>query len=499
MLLSSTVVVGVVRPVTAQGTIYIRPDGSVDPETASIQRVGDTYTFTGDIYSPFVLDKSAIVVERDNIVLDGAGYSLQGVGNGMGINVTSRSNATIKNLEIKKFGVGIIIWESSNNTIFGNTITKNDVGIGLWQVSGNKISGNIIIANNGTGIAISGNSALNNVVGNYVANNKVGIGFGYGTLNIIAGNYIANNEEGIYFGGNPPVLGASNNTLYRNSLINNTKQVNDYHWTTSFSSPSINTWDNGKEGNYWSDYKDRYPNATELNSSGIWGTSYVLDQYNKDNYPLMSNPLPPPSDTTPPTIVIVSPENKSYPVNNVSLTFTVNETVFRMAYSLDGQSNVAITENTTLTELPEGSHSIIVYASDSFGNTGASSTVLFTIDMSPPSISILSPENKTYDTTDIPLTFALNEPASWMAYSLDGQTSVTIAGNVTLSVLPEGSHSVIVYAKDTAGNAGASEIIYFNIAPFPITLIVAVIVIIVIVGAALLIYFTKAKKTGKAA
>jgi hypothetical protein len=171
-----------------------------------------------------------------------------------------------------------------------------------------------------------------------------------------------------------------------------------------------------------------------------------------------------------------------------------------MAYSIDGQSNVAITGNATLTELPERPHSIMVYASDSFGNTGASSAVLFTVDMSPPSISILSPENKTYDTTDIPLTFAMNEPASWMAYSLDGKMNVTIAGNVTLAVLPEGSHSVVVYANDTAGNAGASEIIYFNIAPFPITLIVAAIVIIVIVGAVLLIYFTKAKKTtGKAA
>jgi parallel beta-helix repeat protein len=500
VLLSSAVVVGVVRPVTAPGTIYIRPDGSVDPETAPIQRVGDTYTFAGDIYSPFVLDKSAIVVERDNVVLDGAGYSLQGVGNGMGINVTSRGNVTVENLEVKKFGVGIIIWESSNNTIFGNTITQNDVGIGLWQVSDNKISGNIIIANSGTGIAIAGSSTLNNAVGNYIANNKVGIGFGYGTSNIIAENYIANNEEGIYFGGNPPVLGASNNTLYRNSFINNTKQVNDYHWTNSFSRPSINTWDNGKEGNYWSDYKDRYLNARELNSSGIWNTSYVLDQYNKDNYPLMSNPLPPPPDTTPPAIIIISPENKSYPVNNVSLTFAVNETVFRMTYSIDEQSNVAITDNTTLTELPEGSHSIIVYASDSFGNTGASNTTLFTIDMSPPSISILSPENKTYDTTDISLTFALNEPASWMAYSLDGKTSVTIAGNVTLAALSEGSHSIVVYAKDAAGNAGTSEIIYFNVEPFPITLIVAVIVIIVIVGAALLIYFKKAKKTtGKAA
>jgi parallel beta-helix repeat protein len=500
-LLSAAVVIGVVRPdtVTAPGTIYIRPDGSVDPETAPIQRAGDTYTFTEDIYSPFVLDMSALVVEKDNIVLDGAGFSLQGVGNGLGINVTSRSNVTIENLEVKKFDVGIIIWESSNNTIFENTLTENDVGVGLWHVSDNKISGNIIFANSETGIAISDNGTLNDVVGNYLANNWVGIGFGYGTLNIIAENYIANNEEGIYFGGDPPTLGASDNTLYRNSFINNTKQTNDNHWTNSFSRPSINTWDNAKEGNYWSDYKDKYPNATELDNSGIWNASYILDQYNKDNYPFMSDPLPPPSDTTPPAIVIISPENKSYALNNVSLTFTVNETVFRMAYSIDGQSNVAITANTTLTELPEDSYSIIVYASDSFGNAGISNTTLFTIDLSPPSVSILSPENKTYDATDIPLTFKLNELALSMAYSLDGQTNVTIAGNVTLAVLPVGSHSVVVYANDTAGNAGASRIIYFNIEPFPIMLIVAVIVIVVIVGAVLLIYFRVSKKKTKKA
>jgi parallel beta-helix repeat protein len=495
-LLSSAVFVGVVKPatVTAPGTIYIRSDGSVDPETPSIQRAGDTYTFNEDIHSPFVLDMSALVVEKDNIVLNGAGFSLQGVGSGLGINVTSRNNVTIENLEVKKFGVGIVVWGSSNSTVFENTLTQNDVGIGLWQVSDNKISGNTIFANSGTGISIAGNGTLSNIVGNYLANNRVGIGFGYGTLNIIAENYIANNVEGIYFGGDPPILGASGNTLYGNSFINNTKQTNDIHWTNSFSKPSINTWDNGREGNYWSDYTDKYPNATELDSLEIWNASYILDQYNKDNYPLMSNSLPPPSDTTPPEVVIISPENKSYAVNNVSLTFAVNESVFRMAYSLDWQSNVAITANTTLTELSEGSYGITVYATDSFGNNGASNMTLFTIDLTPPSVSILSPENKTYDATDIPLTFTLNEPASEMAYSLDGQANVTIAGNVTLAVLPVGSHSLVVYANDTAGNLGDSRIIYFDIEPFPIMLVIAVIVIVIIVGAVLLIYFKKAKK-----
>jgi parallel beta-helix repeat protein len=493
-LLLSTVVVGIVRPSTAPGTIYIRQDGSIDPATAPIQRVGDTYNFTEDIYSPFVLDESAIVVERDNIVLNGSGYSLHGVGNGLGINVTRSSNVTIENFEIERFGVGISLWESSNNTIFGNTVTKNDVGIGLWQVSATKISGNIVIANNGTGIAVSGSGALNTVVGNYIGNNKVGIGFGYGTLNIIAENYIANNEEGIYFGGNPPVAGASNNTLYRNGFLNNTKQVNDYHWTTSFSSPSINIWDKDQEGNYWSDYKDRYPNGKRLNNSVVWSAPYVIDQDNKDNYPLVNDPLPAPPDITPPNVTVISPENKSYATSSISLLFAVNESVFRLAYSIDGQSGVVIAGNKTLTGLPEGSHSITVYATDSFGNVGAADPAFFTIDLSPPAMLILSPQNKTYDTTDISLTFVINEPTSSIAYSLDGQPSVVIAGNATLAVLPDGSHNVVVFANDTAGNAGASDVVYFNVAPFPIILVVAVVVTIVIVGAAGLIYFKRPRK-----
>ncbi len=79
-----------------------------------------------------------------------------------------------------------------------------------------------------------------------------------------------------------------------------------------------------------------------------------------------------------------------------------------------------------------------------------------------PAISIVSPENKTYDTTDIPLTFTVDESVLWMAYSLDGQANVTITGNTTLSGLSDGSHNLIVYTKDAAGSTGTSEIIYFS-------------------------------------
>ena len=208
-------------------------------------------------------------------------------------------------------------------------------------------------------------------------------------------------------------------------------------------------------------------------------------------------------DTTPPAITIVSPENKTYAVKDISLTFIVSEPASWIAYSLDGQANVTITGNTTLSSLSDGSHNIMVYANDMAGNVGSSYIVYFTIqsvptDTTPPNISITSPENKTYETTDIPLTFTVDEPVAWIAYSLDGQGNITITGNTTISGLSDGSHSLIVYAKDAAGNTGTSEIVHFTIEtvkaePFP-TLIIAAIMIIVVIGAALLVYFAKAKK-----
>lgn len=212
-------------------------------------------------------------------------------------------------------------------------------------------------------------------------------------------------------------------------------------------------------------------------------------------------------DVTPPIISILFPENKTYPVDEVPLTFTMSETTSWIGYSLDSQANTTITGNTTLTGLSEGTHGLIVYAIDVAGNTGSSDMVYFTIDTTPPSISIVSPENKTYDTTDIPLTFAVDESVSWMGYSLDSQANVTITGNRTLTGLSEGTHSIVVYVTDTAGNTGASETIHFSIETtqpeppqpepppseaFP-TWIVAAIVIITVIGVAILIYFTKVR------
>jgi hypothetical protein len=168
----------------------------------------------------------------------------------------------------------------------------------------------------------------------------------------------------------------------------------------------------------------------------------------------------------------------------------------------------AFSYNKTLTGIPDGNHSItvIAVADGSYvrGCTyyhfeiGGYSSVNFVIDTTSPKISVQSLENKTFETSDVPLNFAVNEPASQIKYSLDGQENVTITGNTTLTGLSSGEHNVTVYATDEAGNTGASEPLFFNVNvsdPFPVVPVAAASasVAIVLVGASLLVYFKKRK------
>jgi len=404
VLLLSLFVLLTITPIVvsaeANGAVYIRADGTVEG-TDKIQREGNVYTFTGNIYGN-------MVIEKDDVVVDGAGYGLQGTGIGAGINLTGRVNVTVKNMEISNFFYGIYLNSSLNNSLAGNNVTANFYGIYLSASSSNTILGcnitengsssiwfrcssnNTIIENRVTengqdGIWLSCSSDDNKVLGNIVAANDYGIriddysnnmlrnnelidnfcNFGvFGSLlpefiqdidesNTVNGkpvyywvnrqdaavpldagyvalvncsgitaqnlnlssngqglllasttessitqNSIASNIHGIYMceSANNTVSGnnitnnaahgiylyySQNNRFFHNNFIGNTNQVYDV------GDPS-NSWDNGVEGNHWSDYEEKYPNAAELDNSGIWNTPYILDENNQDNHPLVN-------------------------------------------------------------------------------------------------------------------------------------------------------------------------------------------------------------------
>jgi len=240
-------------------SIYIRADGSVEG-TDKIQRDGDVYTLLSGI-------SGSIVVERNNVVLNGAGYRLQGDGNKNGVTFSDISNNTVKNLKLSSFNIGIVVMGSNSNKILENTITDNLRGLDLTASENNTVSGNYI-ANNNDGIALE--NRYNDIVENTITNNtNIGISlYGAGYNNII-GNNITNNGRGIL------VSICYNNTIYHNNFVNNINHVETDN--------SNDIWDNGEEGNYWDNY-------TGLDSDGdsIGDTPYIIDESNQDNYPLIN-------------------------------------------------------------------------------------------------------------------------------------------------------------------------------------------------------------------
>jgi len=199
-----------VKLLKASGTIYIRADGSVDPSTAPLQRDGDVYTFTANVFD-------SIVVERDNVIIDGAGCSLHGTPGMIGISVQLRNNVTLRKMKIEGFQFGILLGLSSNCHIFTNSVTGSfDVGIRVLECSENSVCENNVTRND-CGIFLSGGSQNHVCQNNVTGNNQYGIGLYDSLNNTVSENSITVNKvHGIWVSGD-----SSNNTVFRNSIETN--------------------------------------------------------------------------------------------------------------------------------------------------------------------------------------------------------------------------------------------------------------------------------------
>jgi parallel beta-helix repeat protein len=519
-------------------TIYITAAGNVDPQTAPITRNGDTYTFTGNI-------SNVITLERDDIVLDGAGYTLQSTGNGTGISLTSRNNVTIDNLQITGFSIGILLNSSNTVTISENNITNNDGGVSLFNSSDNSLFLNIL-SNNEYGVMLDSSSCNNTICENNIAGNgQWGIGLwsqsncnsllqntiadnGYGIWlwsssdnNTISGNSITANSEGgiwLWSSSSCNVIIANNITANNwygiglwsqsncNSLLQNTIADNGYgieFWDQSSSNEvyhnnfvkneeqvqifnSSNLFDNGypSGGNYWSDYTGvdlkSGPNQDQSGSDGIGDTPYLMSEGNADNYPLMAAFL---SFST----------SSGCDVDTIS-----NSTILDFQY-FGGNSTIRMQVSNATNDQTFGfcrlgiPHSVLVppYTVTVSGSpvqyatlfqNASFSLIYFTYqqttheitiqgqDITPPTILILQPENKTYSVNSASLTFTVDKPTSWIGYSLDGRANVTINGNATLTDVQDGFHDIILYANSTAGIMGCSNMTWFAVDTTPPTI-----------------------------
>lgn len=96
-------------------------------------------------------------------------------------------------------------------------------------------------------------------------------------------------------------------------------------------------------------------------------------------------------------------------------------------------------------------------------------------EIAPPQISITSPTDQTYNSSNVLLAFSANKTINWAGYSLDGKQNVTLTANRTLasgvtvsnnlSNLMRGWHTITVFANDTFGDMSASQTVNFSVAP----------------------------------
>jgi parallel beta-helix repeat protein len=140
---------------------------------------------------------------------------------------------------------------------------------------------NITMSNNHVGAIFPTNEAF--------PNNYGGLDFFESDNNTVTNSNFSNDSYGV------GLYHSDGNLFYHNSFVNNDRDViSDYlnpFQNTSSEYFSTNTWDNGLEGNYWSQYNGTdffsgtYQNVT--GSDGIGDKPYIIDANNTDNYPLM--------------------------------------------------------------------------------------------------------------------------------------------------------------------------------------------------------------------
>ena len=214
-----------------------------------------------------------------------------------------------------------VIRVTANNVIITHFTIRNSLsvfgfsGIRLDHSNGSNISYNIITRNY-EGIWLE-NSNSNTFIDNYVSNSGEGIYAVSSSNNIFMNNMISNNEFGIV------LRESSNNTVFHNNFLNNT-------WRSVSTINSINSWDNGIEGNYWSDYK-----GADDDHDAIGDTPYVINGNNQDNHPIMGAF----SDFT------VIYEKETYHIlticNSTIYQFRFNETLKMLNFNVIGINNTA--------------------------------------------------------------------------------------------------------------------------------------------------------------
>jgi len=220
------------------------------------------------------------IISYNNVT--GTGYA--------GIDITTirlSRNVTVTGNNITGNGVGNI---TSNKDFLGG-LSLRDINPGPYYIYGNTITDNI-----GFGIQFTEGSNNCAVYNNNISHNDFGIELPNFEIVNVPGRQMVNIGIG--------------NLVYNNNIMDNSQNAFrestfQFNHTVPSNGTDVVSWDNGAVGNYWSDYYAKYPNALEVDASGIGNIHYAISENNTDYYPLIQKvdtSVSVPSSTASPTV-----------------------------------------------------------------------------------------------------------------------------------------------------------------------------------------------------
>ena len=371
-------------------------------------------------------------------------------------------------------------------TVVDNHITANRYGIYLWGGVGNIIGGNIVTGTEGNGLTLGSSSVYGNhwVHNNTFIGNGLGerpgtaiyIGGGYSKNTTIEHNLIEGNHNGIVFSsynsGNNTVRwntikdsalygisikdGAGPNVFYFNLFLNNKIHVLAVHPEDVF--------DNGRYGNYWDDYQERYPNAQQ--TGAVWDTPYEVKRtYGVfDRYPLAYF-----YETNPPVAEAGPDMVASY---GVPITFDGSRStddsaiatyVWRISLGEGAQIELlSLSPYMTFTFDWLGKLDVTFSVFDVWGSSNTDTMTLTVIDDTPP---VANAGNDLW--VEIGRRSSLDAGASrdnigitsyWWTVDPGGLDIDLLGIRPTFSINRPGNYSVVLYVEDAAGNRGSDTL-----------------------------------------
>ena len=260
--------------------------------------VNDSYGASGDGFGIELNDVFYVTIinnhlfNNDELGLSGGsgsnrfvkvvGNSIRSNGN-VGINTgLPANNWTVARNHVSGNDGNGIVTRGKDHIVVENVVTECDGnGIRLNSVQHVEVQKNVIRGCSANGISITdGNN--NEVIGNEVTENDIGLNLVDTSSNSISNNMVRDNQNG-----GVTVTDSSDNMIYHNSFIDNVNQSDD--------NSNDNQWDLDYPGggNHWSDYLGNDinggPGQDQPGPDGIGDTPYWVNYSSgaRDRYPLV--------------------------------------------------------------------------------------------------------------------------------------------------------------------------------------------------------------------